>query len=327
MGLRPQFTQQWNVFVESRIGAQSSLAVGYVGSSSSHLVTPVDGNQPLPGDGDPRTWAPLQERRPLYRFNPLITSVSTTASLGRAKYNSVQAVFHGQLGTELIFLANYTLSRAMTDNVGYYGSDGVAAPGSYPMTSYDIDRDDGPAFFDSTHVASALATYEPSFEPGRFESSKWGRLASAALRGWSFTVALIAHTGFPITVTDGSNPSLQGSRGSERPNRVGSGKLENPTLQQWIDRSAFRSAPLGEFGNAGVGILRAPGYRNVDLSVGKRITLARRNDLLLRAEAYNVLNIPSFGPPAANIQSQNFGSIFGTVNTPRILQLVAKYYF
>ena len=49
--LRPQFTQQWNVFVEYLLGARSSINIGYVGNTSKYLVTPVDGNQPLPGDG------------------------------------------------------------------------------------------------------------------------------------------------------------------------------------------------------------------------------------------------------------------------------------
>ena len=80
--LRPQFTQQWNVFAEYLIGQRSSINVGHVGNKSTQLVTPIDGNQPLPGTGDPSTWLPVQQRRPAYQFNPLITSISTTASRG-----------------------------------------------------------------------------------------------------------------------------------------------------------------------------------------------------------------------------------------------------
>ena len=68
--LRPQFTQQWNVFAEYLIGPRSSINVGYVANKSTQLVTPIDGNQPLPGTGDPATWLPVQQRRPLYPFNP-----------------------------------------------------------------------------------------------------------------------------------------------------------------------------------------------------------------------------------------------------------------
>ena len=78
--LRPQFTQQWNVFAEYLLTPSTSANIGYVGNHATHLVTPVEGNQPLPGVGDPNTWAPLQTRRPLYNTAPLITNISTTAS-------------------------------------------------------------------------------------------------------------------------------------------------------------------------------------------------------------------------------------------------------
>ena len=56
--LRPQFTQQYNAFVEYQLTPTMSAQVGYVGHHATHLVTPVEGNQALPGVGDPATWAP-----------------------------------------------------------------------------------------------------------------------------------------------------------------------------------------------------------------------------------------------------------------------------
>ena len=88
--LRPQFTQQWNVFAEYLLTPSMSANVGYVGHKATHLVTPVEGNQPLPGVGDPSTWAPLQQRRPLFATAPLITNISTTAARGRSDYNALQ---------------------------------------------------------------------------------------------------------------------------------------------------------------------------------------------------------------------------------------------
>ena len=68
--LRPQFTKQWNVFVERKLTDSLSAQVGYVGSRSSHMVVPFDFNQPEPGPGPVSTWAPLDERRPLYLAEP-----------------------------------------------------------------------------------------------------------------------------------------------------------------------------------------------------------------------------------------------------------------
>src|SRR4029453_18225920 len=80
--LRPQFRQQWNVFTEYLLSQAMSVNVGYVGNDADHLVTPVEGNQPLPGVGDPATWATPQQRRPLYATAPLITNISM--KIGRA---------------------------------------------------------------------------------------------------------------------------------------------------------------------------------------------------------------------------------------------------
>src|SRR5207249_4709054 len=76
--IRPQFTQQGNLFIEYLLGPRSSINVGYVGSNSTNVINTIDANQPLPGTGDPRTWLPTQQRRPLYRFNPDITFLITT---------------------------------------------------------------------------------------------------------------------------------------------------------------------------------------------------------------------------------------------------------
>lgn len=325
--LRPQFTQQWNVFAEYLLGPRSSINVGYVGNKSKYLVTPIEGNQPLPGVGDPSTWAPLQERRPLYAFNPLITNISTTASRGRADYNALQATFKQRTFKGLDFVFNYTLSKANSNNLGYYGSGGVASEGAYPVNSYDIEANYGPAFFDTRHIVSLAGSYELPFGRDRQFGANWNRGVDAVLGGWGASFALTAHTGYPITVQDGVRRSLQSTRSAEWPNRIGSGEVSNATIENWLDINAFEPAALGTFGNAGVGILRAPGYWNLDFSLSKRITTIGRQYFLIRGEAFNVLNNVNFGTPDRNIRSQNFGTITGTIGDARVIQLVAKYYF
>ena len=328
--IRPQFTQQWNAFAEYLLGSRSSINVGYVGSRSTNVINTIDANQPLPGTGDPRTWLPTQQRRPLYRFNPDITFLITTISRGfHNDYNALQTTFRQRPWQGLDFSANYTLARAMSNSRGFFGSAGVAAgtSTSTPVNSRDLEANYGPAFFDARHIFSLSGNWELPFGRERQIGSGWNRALDAVAGGWSLSYALTAHTGYPITVIDSSNPSLQASRSTERPNRIGSGVVQNPTLDRWIDRSAFVSAPLGQFGDSGIGILRAPGYWNLDLSVGKRFVTFSRQYLVFRGELFNALNRPNFGPPNANIQSTAFGTITSTIGDPRIVQLVAKYYF
>ena len=326
--LRPQFTQQWNVFTEYLLTEGTSVDVGYVGNRADHLVTPVEGNQPLPGAGDPSTWAPAQQRRPLYATAPLITNMSETASLGRSDYRALQASVRGRRSNGFDYLASYTLSRTQTNNPGFFTPGGVAYEGAYWMNTYQPEWNYGPAFFDARHNLVLSGNYELPFGRGR----KWGGGSSAVmdaiLGGWTLSGILQARSGFPITVIDGANRSLQGVRGNERPNCVGDPVPSDQSIVKWLDITAFERVPLGTWGNCGIGVARAPSYRNVDAAIGKRFNAGGARYFEFRAEAFNLTNTPSFGPPARDINAPNtFGQITSTVSTARTVELVLKVYF
>ena len=146
--------------------------------------------------------------------------------------------------------------------------------------------------------------------------------------GWAASFAVTAHTGYPITVQN-SVRTLAAGHAFGRVARPGSATRCRPTRRSSAGSIGPRSPSpaLGTFGNAGVGILRAPGYWNVDLSLSKRFATFGRQYLQFRGEMFNVLNHPNFGPPDRNIQSQTFGTITGTVGDARVVQLVLKYHF
>ena len=326
--LRPQFTQQWNVFTEYLLTQAMSVNVGYVGHNADHLVTPVEGNQPLPGVGDPSTWAPPDQRRPLYATAPLITNISTTAARGRSDYHALQTSVRRRQSNGFEYLASYTLSRTQTNNPGFFDAGGVATEGAYWMNTYEPDWNYGPAFFDARHNFVLSANYELPFGRGR----KWGGDSStvmdAILGGWTLSGIFQARSGFPITVIDGANRSLQGVRDNERPNCVGNPVPSDQSILKWLDINAFQRVPLGTWGNCGIGVARAPSYHNIDAVIGKRFDAGGERYFEFRAEAFNLTNTPSFGPPARDINAPNtFGQITSTVSTARTVELVLKFYF
>jgi hypothetical protein len=328
--LRPQFTQQWNMFGEYLLTESTSASVGYVGNNATHLVTPVEGNQPLPGQGDPSTWAPLQNRRPLFATAPLITNISTTASRGRSNYHALQSSVRQRSSHGLEYLASYTLGRAMANQLGYYGSGGfTASEGTYWMNAYDPELNYGPAFFDVRHNFVFSANY--AFPFGRDNQGE--SVASALLGGWRISGIFQARTGFPITILDGAGSSLQAVRGGERPNCIGNATPADQTLNRWLDINAFARAPRGTWGNCGVGTARAPGYRNLDMALSKRFALGGPRQAEFRAEAFNLTNKPNFRAPARDVNSPNtFGQITQTLSTPtistaRTVEFVLKFYF
>ena len=334
--LRPQFTQQWNVFAEYQVSSSLSAQVGYVGHHADHLVTPVEGNQALPGVGDPSTWAPKNTRRPLYLAQPLITTVATTAARSGSRYDSMQASLRQRSSNGLEFLASYTLAKGTTNNRGFYGVFGgtglqgvaSATEGAYWQNTYDPDAEWGPAFHDVRHNLVLSATYELPVGKGRRWGADWPGITDAVLGGWRVSGIYQARSGLPITVTDGRARSLQGERGAERPNCVGDWKPADQSIDHWLDINAFAVVPLGTFGNCPVGVARAPGYTDLDLVLAKRFSAGGSRYAEFRAEAFNALNHPSFGPPGRDISVPNtFGVIRNTVSSPRVIELALKFYF
>lgn len=325
--LRPQFTQQWNLALEYQISGSTSITAAYVGHKADHLVAPTDWNQALPGTGAPSTWAPLNTRRVLYSVLPLVTNISGTDSWSRSNYHSLQVSARQRLTRGFEFLLSYTLSKTMTDNLGYYGSGGVAAQSAYPSDNFNRRRDYGPAFFDARHNFTWSGTYDVPVGKGRGFGSDWHPVVNAVLGGWGINSIVSAHSGFPLTVT-ATDVSLQNPRGGGRPNLIGNPTLSDPTIDNWINVAAFTMPAQGTLGNAGVGILRAPGYLNWDFGVGKKFHLTESRFFDFRAEFFNFTNTPSFGPPNRNFSDLNtFGKITSVVSPPRNIEFALKFHF
>jgi hypothetical protein len=305
----------------------TSVTAAYVGHKATHLVAPTDWNQALPGTGPPSTWAPLNTRRPLYSVLPLVTNISGTDSWGRSNYNGLQVSARQRLTKGFEFMLSYTLSKTMTDNLGYYGSGGVASQGAYPSDNFNRRRDYGPAFFDALHNFVWSGTYDLPVGKGRSFGSDWHPVANALLGGWGLNTILSMHSGFPVTVNS-ADVSLQNPRGGGRPNLIGNPNPANKTIDTWINPAAFVQPAQGQLGNSGVGILRAPGYVNWDFGVGKKFYMNERRYFDFRAEFFNFTNTPSFGPPNRNFSDQNtFGRITSVVSPPRNIEFALKFHF
>ena len=329
--LRPQLTRQWNVFFERKLTDALSAQVGYVGSRSSHMVVPFDFNQPEPDPGPVDTWRPIDERRPLHDLNPNIGVTSGTNSIGVGAYDALQASLRQRPTDGLEFLASYTYSKSLSDNVGYYGVGWgqTAGQGYYYLDSSNPRKDYGPSPYDMRHNVSLATIYELPFGKGRRYGSDASAPANAVLGGWILNGIFQAHSGLALTVYDGAGQSLQATRSLERPNRVCNGAVPGAGVDDvWIDISCFQSAPPGQFGDSGVGILHGPKYWNLDLGLSKNFDVTGGRYATFRIEAFNVLNHPNFALQAgsANIADPTtFGRIQNTFSSPRIVELVVKF--
>jgi len=119
----------------------------------------------------------------------------------------------------------------------------------------------------------------------------------------------------------GASIALQSGSSTQRPNVVPgvSAKLDEPTLNAWINKAAFSVPAPFTYGNAGRTIpnVMSDGLFNIDFSLYKDFNIRERFKLQLKGEAYNLTNTPTFDVPNRDVNAQNFGTVTATALNPR----------
>jgi len=136
-------------------------------------------------------------------------------------------------------------------------------------------------------------------------------------------------TGFPITVTTGTDQSNTGIR-TDRPNATGAAVAlacgqQDP--QRFFHTAAFSVEPFGMLANVGRNTLIGPGIISFDFSVLKDFSIRERHTLEFRFEAFKLPNHPNWGIPNTNSLSLAFGKITSTAFDMRELQFALKDIF
>jgi hypothetical protein len=301
--------QTWQASYERQLTQTLMAEIAYVGSKGNHLVVCFNPNEVQPGAG-------TQASR---RLIPQLSNVSTIIQcdpINKSSYNSLQTKLLKRFSGGLQFLASYTFGKSLDYGPSAASGGGAVGVGQ-TVTRMDLWR--GPSGFDVKHRFVLSYVWELPFG----NDQRWanGGLAGAVLGDWQFSGIVTLATGRPFTVLLNTGVNNQAP---SWPNRLGDGKLDNPTADQWFDIADFAAPPPNTYGDSGRGILYAPGQKTIDVSLAKRIPLKQRFNLQLRADAFNLLNSPQFGFPNANIGSPTAGRITTTVGDNRQMQFAAK---
>lgn len=288
---RDGFAQQWNISLQRQIARNYLLEIGYVGSRGRQLVIMVDVNQAPARFGvtNPNV------NRPFFGVNPSLASVIQSTSEGTLDYHALQARFVRRFADGWSFQSSYTFGKAIDLDSE---TEGVSR---FP-NSYNLAYNRGPATYDQRHVLTSSWIYTLPFA------------RDTKLGGWQISGILLARSGYPFTVFQSSNPqsTITASAPGQlyRPDRVGSGKVEDPSVDRWFAVEDFKptTEPTATFGNSGRNILRGPRQFTIDAALAK-LTRLGRAETELRIEAFNLLNHPVFANPASTIGAANAGTI------------------
>jgi hypothetical protein len=301
--------QTWQVSYERQITQTLMGEIAFVGSKGSHLVVCFNPNEVQPGPGSQASRRLLQ---PLANMNNIVQCDPRN----RSSYNSLQTKLLKRFSGGLQFLASYTFGKSL-DYGPSAASGGGEVGGGQTVTRFDLWR--GPSGFDVRHRFVLSYVWDLPFG----ENRRWATrgLGEAVFGNWQFSGIVTLATGRPFTVL--LNTGVNNGAPSW-PNRIGDGKLSDPSVNLWFDIADFVAPPPNTYGDSGRGILNAPGQKTVDVSLAKRIPLKSRVTLQLRADAFNLLNTPQFGFPNRNIGAPTAGRITTTVGDNRQMQFAAK---
>ncbi len=349
LNLRPQTTGQINFTMEYQFDNATSLQAGYVGQKGTHLVAPVEANQPLPGVGPFSTWTNLNLRRPLINALPNLGNIARTESSATMDYHSLQVVGRRKFASGFDFLASYTFGKTLTDNLGYYGSGFTAGEGAYWQNAYDRRANRGPAFFDVRSNLTVAGSWFVPVGQGKKFGSGMSKAADLIVGGWNLNYSVATRTGLPITVR-AIDRTGQAVRGNVRANRYRELTVNESArnVDNWfglptdtaaraaffcpagVDNNscAYGQPADGSFGNSSIGTERGPGFFSTDMSIGKRFSMSESRYIDFRMELFNAFNNVSWAPPGANIGNPaTFGVIGSQVQAPRNIQFGLKYFF
>jgi hypothetical protein len=340
------YQMQWNFNIQREVMENTVATIGYIGSHSVHLPAQKDFNHPIPfvGPSGRPTFGALNGTNTAVvanqRLNPSYSYLQMMDALADAHYHALQTSLNHRFSSGWQAQVSYTWSKSIDNGSGAYGLDGGGA--TYNPTDLHADR--GLSNFSRKHNFRVSGIYDLPFKANGFLGQLIG--------GWQLTGAYMYLSGAPFSVGTIAN-RVHNSLGANaaRPDAVAGCDLYTGYQQLhgvWFNPNCFVPAPFGTYGNAGRDSIIGPNLWNLDNSLTKDWKVPQISEqfrLQFRAEAFNILNHPSFQNPSGNVFNANLaaanpanpasgvspngsvGRITATNSQPRQIQLALKIMF
>jgi hypothetical protein len=352
---RPAVSNQWNITVQREIVKNLTIQAGYVGQHSDHLAAIYNmGQNVLLPNGTATPGPYLAGNLALKNAGTGQQRLNTSTAI--QNYNGLQISAQERLTKGLAFQFNYTWSKCLTNNQGYYGRYGNAAVAqttadvAFQSYVYNVGLDYGLCDADITNIFSGYANYDLPFGHDRAFGKNSSKLVNGILGGWQYGAIVSGHGGLPISMIQfGNDPTgayfqprpdcLAPSRATPGKNFIGGGFI-------WFDPTTMAIPGPGKLGSCGISSERGPGLAQFDMSLSKRFNFTERQSIEFRFDAINAFNTPILAVngystdvfPGGGIDKTKYGvdpaytsSIpTGVVNTSqgaRNLQFSLKYRF
>jgi len=324
------YSLQWSSSMQHQFGSNLAVTLKYVGTKS------VKGNyQDLPNAYQTACagcFAPLP-------FNvspdPRFGSVFGLHAGANSSYNGLQVTGEKRMSHGLTVQGTYSYSHCLdfASNGGISQFNANPNIGILPGQLPDLY---GNCDYDIRHSLNGFYLYELPLH----SANHW---LNGAIGGWQVSGTFFLHGGLPFSVSSPAPSSVvNGSpilfanavAGQKQYTQTSIAGVTQPATLQWLNPSAFQSvfdnstfscfpvnAPQNcKDGNLRRNSLRAPGFRWMDFSVGKKFRISENVSFRFDTQFFNLFNHPNFDLPAssAGIPTEpgtlvGFGGISNTV--------------
>ncbi|MDA2926241.1 TonB-dependent receptor [Acidobacteria bacterium AH-259-G07] len=299
---------QYNFTIEQQFMRDVVAEVAYVGSKGTHLGRRYNLNQPsfvVDASGETvarRTYSEFGGIR-LYGFD------------ADSNYNAFQVSVRKR-GRGTNWRINYSLSKSIDDASrlsGGGGANGSIFPGVQDIFNRDAER--ALSDFDRRHALVGSIIYRFPFKN------------HVLTRGWQINSIVRLYSGTPISPRDSQADIFDGE--ATRPDRIGTGKLDNPTPERWFNLEDFPVVPEGSFrwGTAGRNVVTGPARKHWSFSLFRTFRMPKEGHRLqFRWEIFNVPNFVNFRAVDERIDRPTAAAI-SQARAAREMQVALKYIF
>jgi len=290
--------------------------------------------------------------------NPNASSARLLTNDSMSNYHSLQVEVRRRFSAGLMFQADYTFSKALTDAPDAQGNN------QSTLENFRTFRDKGLDYRrsndDQAHRFVANGIYDLPFGRGRHYLSGVNSFANQAIGGWSVGGIVVWATRPPFFITSGRTTFNAWPAGTEANNLpaqlVGMtfeefsrnvGVFRTPGGVFWfnpalldvtlnnagrVSTSTLKPGLLGQpapgtFGNFPMNSIDAGRYFNIDMSVTKRFPIGERVTFELKTTFVNLLNNANFTYGNTAFDSTSFGRITGTTGSQRVIHFMGSMRF
>jgi hypothetical protein len=263
-------------------------------------------------------------------------------NMGSSNYHGLLLTVDKNASNGLRFEFNYTWSHSI-DNTSEAANQNSLFNNSGMICDYYKPRAcRGDSDFDVRQEISSNFIYELPIGRGKPYFNHLSRTLDEAIGGWMISgipsyrtgVAYTAYSDTYLAGFDNANPAIFTGNRSDLKAKVNVDHNTN-TVYTFAGGSTGAAKVAAEFrGPIGLeygqrNYLRGPGDFDLDAGLAKDFQLVDKIKLRFRADAYNLLNHPSFSTGAVNIVSNagNFGQISSTTSSYRVAQFSLRLEF